>query len=161
MSLGAEVLFGIAMVVGLVGVLVPVLPGLLLILVAAVLWAFEVGGWQPWVVVAAMALVMGVGTFVKYQVPGRELADQDLSTRTWALATLGAVVGFFVIPLAGLVIGFVLGLYLGQRGDTGTHAAAWTSTRRVLGGIGKGIAIELAAGFVAVSWWVVAVLFWV
>lgn len=160
MNAAAEILFGIVMVVGLVGVVLPVLPGLLLILVTAVVWAFEVGGWQPWVVVVAMAVVMGIGTFVKYQVPGRELAGQDLSTRTWLLATVGAVVGFFVIPLAGLLVGFVLGLYVGQRGDLGTHAAAWASTRRVLGGVGKGIAIEFAAGFIALSWWVVAVLFW-
>ncbi len=155
-----ELLVGVAMVVGLVGVVVPVLPGLLLIAAAAVVWAFEVGGYQPWVVVAAMLTVLALGTVVKYRVPGRELASQELSNRTWVLVTIAAVVGFFVIPLVGLLVGFVVGLYAGQRLDTGGHREAWASTRAVLRGIGTGIAIEFGAGFVAVSWWVVAVLVW-
>lgn len=154
-------LFGIAMVVGLVGVLVPVIPGLALIVGAAILWAFEVGTWQAWVLVAVMTAVCGLGTVVKYQVPGRELASMNLSTRSWLLAVVGGVVGFFVIPLVGLVVGFVLGVYLGQRAELGSHAPAWARTKRVLGGVGKGIAIEFAAGFVAVTAWFAAVVFWI
>jgi uncharacterized protein YqgC (DUF456 family) len=155
-----EFLFGLAMAVGLVGIVVPVLPGSLLIMGAAVLWALEVGGVGPWVVVAVMALLVVTGTVVKYQVPGRELTAQDVSRRTWVLALVLAVAGFFVVPVVGLVLGFVLGVYLGQRRDLGGHGPAWASTRRVLGGVGKGMAIEFTAAFVAVVVWVVAATTW-
>lgn len=155
-----EFLFGLVMAVGLVGIVVPVLPGSLLIVGAAALWALEVGGAGTWVLVAYMAAVVAAGTVVKYQVPGRELAALEVSRRTWAIALVLAVVGFFVVPVVGLVLGFVLGVYLGQRGDHGSHAAAWASTRRVLGGVGRGIAIEFAAGLVAVTTWVIAVIAW-
>lgn len=154
----AQLLFGIAMAVGLLGVVVPVVPGLLLVLVAAVLWGLEVGSWQGWLVVAVMAMVMAVGTWTKYQVPGRELTEMSLSTRTWVLAVGGGIVGFFVVPVIGLLVGFVVGIHLGERVDRGSHRAGWASTRRVLGGVGKGIAIEFAAGFLAVVTWVTAVL---
>lgn len=155
-----ELLLGILMAVGLLGIVLPVIPGLLLIVGVAVFWATEVGGAGAWVLVAVMAVVAGIGTWVKYQVPGRELAAMDLSATTWVLAVVAGIVGFFAIPVVGLVLGVVLGVYLGQRRDHGTHAAAWASTRRVLGGIGKGMAVEFAAGVVAVTLWVVAVVVW-
>ncbi|MBY5160935.1 DUF456 family protein [Salsipaludibacter albus] len=154
-----EVLVGVVMVVGLVGVVVPVLPGLLLIAVAAVVWGFEVGTGSAWGVVAIMLALLAAGTVGKYLVPGQELAEQDTQPRTWLLATAGAVVGFFVVPVVGLVLGFLLGVWIGKRLETGDSAAASRQTRRLLAGIGRGIVVELSAGFVAVACWVVAVLF--
>lgn len=155
-----EVIVGVAMAIGLVGIVLPVLPGTLLIVGAAALWALEVGGGGAWVLVVGMAALIAAGTVFKYQVPGRELAALRVSRVTWAIALVLAVVGFFVVPLVGLVLGFVLGIYLGQRRDLGAHDRAWASTARVLGGIGKGIAIEFGAGFLAVTLWVAAVVFW-
>lgn len=154
-----EVLVGVVMVVGLVGVVVPVLPGLLLIAVAAVVWGFEVGTGAAWGVVAVMLALLAAGTVGKYLVPGQELAEQDTQPRTWLLATVGSVVGFFVVPLVGLVLGFLVGVWIGKRLETGDTAAASRATRRLLAGIGRGIVVELSAGFVAVACWVVAVLF--
>ncbi len=158
MNPAGEVLVGIAMVVGLVGVVVPVLPGLLLIAVAAVVWGFEVGTGAGWAVVAVVLALLAAGTAGKYLLPGQELADQDTTARTWLLATVAAVVGFFAVPVVGLALGFVLGVWVGKRLETGDTAAATRATRRLLAGIGKGIVVELSAGFVAVACWVVAVL---
>lgn len=160
MSTLGEVVLGILMAVGLVGILLPVIPGLVLIVGVAVFWASQVGGVGAWALVGFMAVVAAAGTWIKYQVPGRELAAMDLSAATWVLAVVGGIIGFFVIPVVGLLLGGVLGVYLGQRRDHGDHAAAWASTRRVLGGVGKGIAIEFATGFVVVATWVVAVVLW-
>ncbi len=152
-----QVVLGLLMAVGLVGIVLPVIPGLVLIVGVAIFWASQVGGVGAWVLVGFMAVVAAIGTWVKYQVPGRELAALDLSAATWVLAAVGGIIGFFVVPVVGLLLGAVLGVYLGQRRDHGTHAAAWDSTRRVLNGVGKGIAIEFAAGFVAVATWVAVV----
>lgn len=156
MNAGGEFLLGVLMAVGLVGIVVPVLPGLVLIAVVAVVWGFEVGGWQAWAVVALMFVVMGVGTVVKYRIPGRELTDANVSTRTWVVASVAAVVGFFVVPVVGLVLGFVVGVYAGERLDRGGHEPAWASTRRLLAGIGKGMAVEFVAGASAIFVWTIA-----
>lgn len=156
MNAGGEFLIGLVMAVGLVGVLVPVLPGLVLIAGAGVVWALEVGTWQGWGVVAGMVAIMAAGTVAKYRIPGRELAESQASSRTWILSGVLAVVGFFVVPIVGLALGFVVGVYLGERLDHGGHAAAWSSTRRLLTGIGKGIAVEFAAGASAVFVWTIA-----
>lgn len=156
MNGGGEFLLGALMVVGLVGIIVPVLPGLVVIGGVAVFWAFEVGTWQAWAVVALMVLIMGTGTFVKYQIPGRELSKSQVSARTWVLATVAAVVGFFVVPVVGLALGFVLGVYVGERLDRGSHDPAWASTRRLLTGIGKGMAVEFVAGASAILVWAIA-----
>jgi uncharacterized protein len=147
------VLIGLVMAIGLVGVIVPVLPGLLLIAAAAVVWAIAEGSATAWAVVVLMLAVLGLGTFLKYQVPGRALKQQQVSRRTWALVAVGGVVGFFVVPVIGAVVGVVAGCYVGEWLRHRTHGAAWASTRRVLAGVGKGMAIEFAAGVVAIVVW--------
>lgn len=159
MNPAGQVLIGVVMVVGLVGVLVPVLPGLLLIAIAVVVWGFEVGTGAGWAVVAIVLALLAAGTVGKYLLPGQELADQDTTTRTWLLATVAAVVGFFLVPVVGMVLGFLLGVWLGKRLESGDTGAATRATRRLVAGIGKGIVVELSAGFVAVACWVVAVVF--
>ena len=58
------------------------------------------------------------------------------------------VVGFFVVPVVGLFVGFVLGVYLAERRRVG-GAAAWPSTKEALRAVGLSILIELAAGVLA------------
>ena len=158
MSPAGEIVVGLVMAVGLVGVLLPILPGLLLIAAVAVFWAAVTGTTTGWLVLAAMLVVMGLGTAAKYLLPGGELRAQKVPRRTWLLAGLLGVVGFFVVPVVGLVLGFVGGTYLGELTRFGDHPAAWRSSRRLLLSIGKGMAIELVAGVVAIVIWVVAVL---
>ena len=76
---------------------------------------------------------------------------------TWALVGVGGVVGFFVVPVVGALAGVVAGDYVGERVRFGAHSPAWASTKRVVVSIGKGIALEFAAGMVAISLWVGAV----
>jgi hypothetical protein len=100
--------------------------------------------------------VLVVGTVVKYAVPGRRLKSSGIpASTTWFGIALG-VVGFFVIPVVGLVIGFVLGVYLAEHRRVGS-AAAWPSTQQALRAVGVSILIELAAGILAALVWVVGV----
>ncbi|MEO8693996.1 MAG: DUF456 domain-containing protein [Acidimicrobiales bacterium] len=158
MSTGGEILIGLAMAIGLVGVLVPVVPGLLLIAVMGVVWAIAEGSATAAVVAAVMIAVLAAGTYLKYRIPGRELAAQKVASLTWTLIGVGGVIGFFVIPVIGAFAGVVAGAYLGERIRFGSHSHAWTSTKRVIVSIGKGMAFEFAAGTVAIAVWVAAVL---
>lgn len=151
-----EVLVALAILVGLVGVLLPVLPGLLLVLAAIVVWAVDVGTATGWTVLGVAAVVLVVGTVVKYAVPGRRLKGAGIPGSTlWTGVALG-VVGFFVVPVLGLLLGFVLGVYVAERARVGA-AQAWPSTKAALRAVGVSMLIELAAGVLAAGVWAVGV----
>jgi len=152
-----EVLVALAIAVGLVGILVPVLPGSILVLGAVLVWAWTVGGATAWAVFAVAAVILVAGSVVKYLVPNRHLKDAGIPASTqWVGAALG-IVGFFVVPVVGLVIGFVLGVYLAEYRRVGS-AAAWPSTKHALRAVGLSILIELVAGVGATLVWVAGVI---
>jgi uncharacterized protein YqgC (DUF456 family) len=154
---GVEVLTALAIAVGLVGILVPVLPGSVLILGGVLVWAAYVGGATAWTVLAVAAVILATGAVVKFLVPNRRLKEVGIPASTqWIGAALG-IVGFFVVPVVGLFLGFVLGIYLAEYRRVG-RAAAWPSTTHALRAAGLSILIELAAGFGATFVWVAGVL---
>jgi uncharacterized protein YqgC (DUF456 family) len=152
-----EVLVALAILVGLVGVLVPILPGLVLVLAAVHVWHHDVWSGTGREVYAAASAGLLAGKVVKYAVPNRRLKTSGIpSSTTWFGVALG-VVGFFVIPVIGLFIGFVLGVYLAEHRRVG-GAAAWPSTQQALRAVGVSILIELAAGVLAALVWLVGAL---
>ncbi|NPD06353.1 DUF456 domain-containing protein [Nocardioides sp. zg-1308] len=151
-----ELVVAVAIAVGIAGIIVPVLPGTLLVLGAVLVWALEIGGSTAWAVFAACALLLVGGSVVKYLVPGRRLKASGVPNRTLVAGGVLAFVGFFVIPLVGMFIGFVLGVYAAERARVG-GAQAWPSTMAALRAVGVSILIELVAAFLAAVVWVVGV----
>jgi uncharacterized protein len=149
-----DVLVGVAVLVGLVGILVPVLPGSVLILAAVLVWALEAATGTGWVVFGVATVLLVAGAVVKYAVPGRRLKSDGVPNRTLLAGALLGVVGFFVIPVVGLLIGFVLGVYLSEVRRVGRDLA-WPSTRSALRAVGLSVLIELAAGLLAALTWLV------
>ena len=152
------VVVGLAIAVGIVGVVVPVLPGAVLVWAAIVVWALVVGSATGWAVLAIATLAIGGAQVVKVLVPGRRLRDAGVPRRSIAVGVVLAVVGLFVIPVVGFFIGFPLGVYLEERRRLGRHASAWRSTREALRAMGLSIVIELSATVIAAGAWLGAVL---
>ncbi|TAL14806.1 MAG: DUF456 domain-containing protein [Frankiales bacterium] len=146
------------MLVGLLGVVVPLLPGTALVLAAGVAWAVLVveDGSTRWVVVGTMTALFLAGLVLKYALPGRRLAGR-LPRRTLLLGAAGAVVGFFALPPLGLLLGGVLGVYLAEAQRAGSSAEARRSTVQVLTAIGLGVLAELTAGVLMVAAWLLGV----
>lgn len=153
---GVITLAAVLVVAGLVGVVVPVLPGPVLVWAGVAVWAWARGGAWGWGTLAAVTLVLAVGAVVKYLVPGRRLKRDGVPGRTLVAGGLLGLVGFFVVPLVGLFLGFVLGVYLAERARLGEHPPAWDSTRKALAATGWSILIELAAALTAATLWVTA-----
>jgi uncharacterized protein YqgC (DUF456 family) len=158
MSDAGLVLVGLAIAVGIVGVVLPVLPGALLAWAAIVVWALAVGSATAWAVLAIATVAIGIAQVVKVLVPGRRLRAAGVPRASMLAGVVLAVAGFFLIPLVGLFIGFPLGVYLQERRRLGQHETAWLSTQQALRAMGLSIAIELAATLVATAAWLVAVL---
>lgn len=158
MDTAGVVLVGIAIVVGLVGVVVPALPGLLLVWGAVLVWALVERTAAAWVLLAAATALVAVSQVVKYLVPSRRMRAAGVPTVSLAAGGLVGAVGFFLIPVVGAFLGFVLGVYLAERLRLGNHALAWSSTRHALKAAGLSILIELAAGLLIASAWLATVL---
>ena len=121
-----------------------------------VVWAADRGGATAWLVCFAALGLLASGAVVKYLVPGRRLQRAGIPTRTLAAGAAVAVVGFFVVPVVGLPVGFVLGVYLAEWRRLG-HGRAWPATRQAVGAVGLGILVELAFGTLAAAAWLVGV----
>jgi uncharacterized protein YqgC (DUF456 family) len=153
---GVEILVALAIAIGLAGMLVPVLPGSVLIAAAILVWAVDLGGTTAWAIALLALGLLVTGAVVKYLVPGRRLQRVGVPTSTLVAGALVGVVGFFVVPVVGLLLGFVLGIYLAEwrRLD---HRQAWPATVHALKAVGLGILIELAFGTLAAATWAVGV----
>lgn len=147
-----DLVTGLAIAVGLVGVVVPVLPGSVLVMAAILVWAVVVSSPTGWVVFAVAAVLVGVGGVVKYAVPGRRLKADGVPSRSLLAGAVLAVIGFFVVPVLGLFLGFVLGVYLSELHRVGRDLA-WPTTRSALRAVGASMLIELVAGVLAALTW--------
>lgn len=151
-----DVVVGLVILVGLMGIVVPVLPGSFLVLGAIGVWAVLTSGATAWTAFAVAAVLIAIATVVKFLVPGRRLTSAGVPTSTlWAGGALG-LVGFFVIPVVGLFLGFVLGIYLAELRRLGTELA-WPATRSAVAAVGLSILIELFGALLATAAWVVGV----
>lgn len=153
-------LLGVAilMAVGLVGVVLPVVPGLLLIAAAGVIWAWLADGVTPWAVLGAMLVVLALGTVAKYVLPGRTLKESGAPRSTLVLAAAGALIGLFAIPVVGIVVGGIAGLWIGEQSRLHDSSAAWRSTWTTVKAIGLGMLVEFTAGVGAVLIWALGAL---
>ncbi|GAA1091817.1 DUF456 domain-containing protein [Pseudonocardia alni] len=148
------VVAGLMMLVGLAGTVLPVLPGPLLIVGGVAVWAVPRGDAVGWWVLGIAVLVTVAGQIAKYLLPGRRLKAAGVPTRTLFAGLVLGVVGFFVVPVVGLFLGFVLGVWLAELARLPDAATAWRSAREALTAVGWSILIELAAGLVTVAVWI-------
>lgn len=158
MSTGGLILVALAIAVGLVGILVPLLPGTLLVYAAIAVWAVVVRTTASWVVLGVVTAVLGAGVLVKYLWPVRRMRAAEVSGRSMAAGAVLGIIGFFVIPVAGLVLGFVLGVYLAELAHRRDQRRAWASTVHAVKGVALSVGVELAAALLATGVWVAGVL---
>jgi uncharacterized protein YqgC (DUF456 family) len=145
---------GLAIALGIIGVVVPVVPGLLLSWLGVLFWAFlgEESGGVKWVVLVVATVIAVLGAGIKYLVPGKRLKSAGVPNSALLAGGVLGLIGFFVVPVVGLILGFVLGIYLVERSRLGA-AQAWPSTKHALAAAGMALAIEFTTALaIAVVW---------
>ena len=158
MITATNVIVLLAMLVGTVGVVVPVLPGLFVVWGATLVWALERQDGPGWLVLGIATLAYAVGLVAQYLLPGRRMRSAGVGGWIVAVALGVSVVGFFVVPVVGAPLGFVLAIYLLERVKHREHAAAWRATTQAMRAVALNIGIELATAFAIIATWAVAVL---
>lgn len=157
MITATNVIVLLAMLIGTVGIVVPVLPGLFLVWGATLVWAFERQDGPGWLVFGVATVLYAVGLVMQYLVPGRRMRSAGVEGGVVAVALAVAVVGFFVVPVVGAPLGFVLAVYLLERRKHREHAAARRATVEAIRAVALSIGIELATAFAIIATWAVAV----
>jgi len=153
-----EAVLGIVMLAGLVGVVVPVFPGLIVVIGAGFVWALQRGGPGAWAVFAIIAAVGIAGIVASNVLPARRASAAGAPAWVVAAGAVGLVVGFFVVPVIGALIGFPAGVFVAELVRHRRPGPAWRATWDALKGVGLGIAMQLTAGVVMIGVWVSAVL---
>jgi uncharacterized protein len=149
----------IVMLIGLLGVFVPVMPGLLVVWAASVgttLWvgADAVG----WAVAGVLTLLFGLGTAATVYLPARQGRRGGAPASSLLAALAGAVVGFFVIPVLGFLVGALGAFLVAEQLRLGEWGPAWSSTGALVRAYGIGVLVELVLGLTMIAVWAGAVI---
>jgi uncharacterized protein YqgC (DUF456 family) len=141
-----------------VGVLVPVFPGLLLIVGAALVWATDRGGVAAWGVFAVMTVMAVAGIVTASVAPARRASAGGVPGWVVMAGAVGLIVGFFAIPVVGALVGFPAGVFVAELVRHRELGPARRATWAALKGVGVGVAVQLAAGVAMIVVWAIAVL---
>jgi uncharacterized protein YqgC (DUF456 family) len=151
------VVCGALIAVGVAGVVVPVLPGSILIIVSLLAWALTVTSTEGWAVFSIGTVFAGAGLAAGLVLTGRTLRQRSIPGRSVTIGVLAGIVGMFVIPVVGLFVGFALGLFASEYVRQRDAGAALTSSLHALKATGLGILAELALACLAGTTWVIGV----
>ena len=151
----------VLMFVGLVGTVVPLLPGTTIILAAAIVHHFALGEAQSvgWWTIAGM-VVLTVVSYVVDFVSGALGAKKFGATRWGAIGGIvGAIVGIF-FGLPGIFIGPLVGVLAGELLGGKGLLPAGKSTWGTLLGTTAGMVCKLAISVLMIAWFLAAALWW-
>lgn len=155
-----EIIAAIAAVVlaliGLAGIVFPVLPGSIMVGIGALAWAiWGASGWG-WIAFGVAAVLLIIGALSSWLLTGASLQRNEVPKWPVTVGILLGIAGMFVLPGFGLPIGFALGLLLAEWFRMRDLRKALTTSWATLKALGLGILVEfgcamLATGVLAVS----------
>ena len=156
MSALAELAIAIVMAIGLVGTVVPVVPGIMLVWFAGLVWTIgDGGGSARWVLFFFMTVLTGIAIASSIVLPARATNAARLPRWGNALGALLGIVGFFIIPVLGVPLGFASGVFLAHFATNRDLKASVTATSQSLKAFGVSMLVHAACASVIVALWLV------
>ncbi|WP_251075622.1 DUF456 domain-containing protein [Streptomyces sp. ISL-12] len=150
-------LVGLVVLLGLCGVLLPGVPGSLLVWAAVLWWALKDPRPLAWAVLVGATAVLLLSLAVRWALPARRRRAGDAEGRLTVYAGGGALLGFVLLPVVGAVPGFLGGIYLAERLRLGRHGEAVAAVRSAMGSGGWSVLTELFACLLITGAWLGAV----
>lgn len=144
---------------GMVGCVLPVLPGHLILLIAAIAHRLMLGADSglSWWSVLILAALMAISQAFE-MLSGAAGAKWFGGTRWGALgAVVGSIVGMFFLPF-GLLVGPLVGAFVAEIGfaKKQSHHAAYSGVGSVVGTL-AGMVFKVAVGVVMIAWFLLDV----
>jgi hypothetical protein len=144
LSFGLVVAF---ILLGLIGILIPMVPGTLLIWIAILIYILGYGmasvGVLPFAAITLIALVTGTADLWMPLVGAR---TSGASRRAILLGIAGSLIGTLFAPLLGTIIGYATGILLGEYQARGDWREAFKASFGGLAGWGIATAVQLGGG---------------
>ena len=153
----AALVAGAVIILGIVGTVVPLLPGSLLVAVGVVGYAVVIQDNAAWVGAGIALVVLAVGLVAKWLIPARAVSG-EVDNLPLVIGAISAVVGFFVISFLGIPVGFVLGVLGTELIRTREIPKAWQATKQAIKAAGLSMMIELASVVIAGCVWLATIL---
>jgi uncharacterized protein YqgC (DUF456 family) len=160
MSTLGVVLVALVIAVGLAGIIVPILPGGILVLGAIAVWAIVEQTTPAWITLGICGALFVAAEIIKYAWPVKRMRQAQVRTSILVIGAVCGVIGFFVIPVIGLLIGFVAGVYVAELASHQDARRAWTSTVHALKGVALSVGVEFTGALLSAIVWAVSVLLW-
>ncbi len=146
------------MLVGLIGLVIPIFPGIGIIWLAALVYALieafagKMGVWD-WLLFALITVLMVIGSFIDNLIIAKKLRETGTP---WSSVAIGYVAGLvsslFLTPFAALLI-TPLALYLAEYWRLREARAALASAKGFLIGFGWTFLALVAIGAVMIALW--------
>lgn len=154
-----EIVVLVLMAIGVVGIVLPVLPGLLVVFAGVLIWAISEQSAAGWITLGLVAVVYLAGVVLQWAIPGKRLKRAGVPTAHLILGVICAIVLGILIPVLGLFLGFPLGIFLASLVRHREPKRAWHATGHALRAVGLNILIELATAFLIIGIFVISILF--
>lgn len=154
-----EIVVALLMVVGVLGIVIPVLPGLLLIVGGVLLWALDEQSTLGWVLFGITVAIYLGGLLLQFLIPGKRMRAAGVRTSTLVFGVVTAIAMGFVIPVIGLFIGFPVGIFILSLIRTRDRTEAFRATKHALRAVGTNIVIELLTAFTMIAAWTGTIIF--
>jgi len=155
-----EVFTLFVLLVGLLGLIVPVFPGLTVMWLGTLVYALiqnsagNMNGWK-WFLFGLITVLMIIGNIADNIIIARKMRDKYVpwSSIFWAFAA-GIVASLFFTPLIGLVAA-PAGLFLAESARLKNRAAAVDSTKAYMIGWGWAFGARFLIGLMMTGFWMI------
>lgn len=146
------------MLVGLVGALLPGLPSIEIIWGAALLYAilnYFAFGWSNWDLglFILITLILMIGEVVIWGLGNFTAKKTGASWAAIALSIVLGIIGMFVIPIIGAIIGAMLGVFIVEYYRRRNWPAALKATTGVIWGAGLSFGAQVVIGLIMIAVW--------
>lgn len=155
-----ETLTLFALIVGLLGLVVPVFPGLVVMWLATLVYAIlqnaagNMTGWK-WVLFGVITVLMILGSLGDNLIIARKMRDKYVPWSSILFAFAASLIAsLFFTPLIGLIAAPV-GLYLAENRRLKNSQAAVDSTKAYMIGWGWAFAIRFVIGMAMIGVWMI------
>lgn len=138
----------ILLIVGILGTVLPVLPGLLLSLCGLLIYKFGTDAPLSMVYIWIFVFLTAISVVLNYVIPAKTTRKYG-GTRWGSIGSIiGTIAGMFLIPVPfGFLIGMFLGVFVGELlHDANDKKKAWNSTKGALIGFLYGTGFNLIVG---------------
>ncbi|HLS26053.1 MAG TPA: DUF456 domain-containing protein [Beutenbergiaceae bacterium] len=139
------------LVVGVLGTIFPIVPGSPLTMVTLLVWGWVLGSTASWAAAITGIVLAAAGMSASLILTGRKMRRERIPSRPVLIGVLAGVVGMFIIPVAGLFLGFAAGLFGAEWARRRDVQAAMRSSWEAMKSMGLGMLIEFVCAALAGS----------